>query len=61
MNQRVFYKELVSRGNIEYRLTNVIESYPDWNHEIVGYARTIDHRLRDESSVLIKFWKEVAE
>ena len=61
MTQRIFYEELVSRGNIEYRLHSEVEKYPDWNHEVVGYTRTDDHRRGEQSSVLVKFWKEVTE
>lgn len=61
MTQRVFYSEVVSRYDIEFRLHREIGMYPDWNHEVVGYSRTHDPKLGEESSVLVKFWKEVAE
>lgn len=61
MTQRIFYEELVSRDKIQYMLHGVIETYSDWNHEVVGYTRTDDQRLGEQSSVLVKFWKEVEE
>ena len=61
MKQQIFYEELISRGKIQYRLHSVIEQYQDWNHEVVGYSRTHDPKLGEESSVLVKFWKEVSE
>lgn len=42
-------------------LQKEVEKYPNWNHEIVGYTRTVDNRYGEKSSVLVKFWKEAAE
>ena len=61
VTQRIFYVELVSRGDIKYLLHREIGQYPDWNHEVVGYTRTDDHRRGEQSSVLVKFWKEVSQ
>lgn len=59
MTQNIFYEELVSRSNIKVILQKEVEKYPNWNHEVVGYTRTVDNRYGEKSSVLIKFWKEV--
>ena len=59
MTRQIFYEELVSRNDIKVILQKEVEKYPNWNHEVVGYTRTVASNYGEKSSVLIKFWKEV--
>ena len=54
----VFYRELITKEskNSGDNITNLINKFPEWQHEVIGYSITETHRTGFKSAILIKFW-----